>query len=181
MQAIFQRHVTTTVEQHAAERKREALKILLSPPDRLAKTFGFTLSRGVLMRCLVDSGKFCCFPGSDPSDRISNLADAHFLDTWLLRPGTAPEFTCCQLEDLLNHRSQLYERIDMIFTDYLPRKVKAQLVGNRVADKTRPSDSGRRIMRRLSPNSHSHTVSDHNRLAGSFRRYLTGGAVSLDE
>jgi endonuclease/exonuclease/phosphatase family metal-dependent hydrolase len=63
---------------------------------------------------------------------------AHFLDSWLLRPGNAPGFTCCQEADLRNRHSQLYERIDMIFTNKQPHKVKARLIGQKMVDKTWP-------------------------------------------
>ncbi|MCW5978163.1 MAG: hypothetical protein KIT09_08795 [Bryobacteraceae bacterium] len=64
---------------------------------------------------------------------------AGLIDTWLLRPGAVQGFTCCQLEDLSNHQSILDERIDMVFTLEAPRKVKARVLGDRVADKSQPS------------------------------------------
>jgi hypothetical protein len=77
---------------------------------------------------------------------------ANFNDAWFLRPGNAPGLTCCQAENLLNHRSELYERVDMIFTNFEPRKVKARLVGHRVSDKTRPG--------RLWPSDHAGVVAE---------------------
>jgi endonuclease/exonuclease/phosphatase family metal-dependent hydrolase len=77
---------------------------------------------------------------------------ANFNDAWDLRPGNAPGLTCCQAEDLSNRRSELYERIDMIFTNFEPRKVKARLVGHRVSDKTRPG--------RLWPSDHAGVVAE---------------------
>lgn len=77
---------------------------------------------------------------------------AHAYDAWMLRPGNPPEFTCCQLADLSNHRSDLYERIDMIFTSDSPRKVKARLLGQRVSDKTWPE--------RLWPSDHAAVVAE---------------------
>lgn len=68
-------------------------------------------------------------------------ADYH--DVWALRPGAVPGFTCCQAEDLTNQRSTLDERIDMIFSSDLPRRVKqVRLVGDRNADKTWPPGRG---------------------------------------
>lgn len=65
------------------------------------------------------------------------MAAAGFLDTWILhRPGEPDGFTCCQAEDLLNQRSALYERIDLILSSEAPRKVKVHLTGNKPADKT---------------------------------------------
>ena len=69
-----------------------------------------------------------------------------YMDAWTMRPGTrtgngAPlvGYTCCQAEDLTNHRSELYERIDLIFSLATPKKVKdARLLGESVADKTPP-------------------------------------------
>jgi endonuclease/exonuclease/phosphatase family metal-dependent hydrolase len=78
--------------------------------------------------------------------------EAYAHDTWLLRPGNAPGLTCCQQENLLNQQSELYERVDLIFSTDLPRKVKARLLGNRVADKTRPH--------RLWPSDHAAVVAE---------------------
>ena len=64
---------------------------------------------------------------------------AEFIDAWTLRPGAVIGFTCCQLENLSNHQSLLNERIDMVFTLEAPDKVKARVLGSRVADKSQPS------------------------------------------
>lgn len=53
-----------------------------------------------------------------------------YWDVWTLRPGNPPGYTCCQAEDLLNPESILSERIDMIFSDEVPARVKANVVGN---------------------------------------------------
>jgi hypothetical protein len=74
------------------------------------------------------------------------LTGADFTDVWTLRPGTATGkgaplvgFSCCQYADLSNHKSDLYERVDLIFSDVAPRKVmNARLLGEVVADKTPP-------------------------------------------
>jgi endonuclease/exonuclease/phosphatase family metal-dependent hydrolase len=58
-----------------------------------------------------------------------------FIDTWTLRPGKPKGFTCCYEEDL-SEPADLYERIDMIFTNELPTRVKANVVGNDPADQT---------------------------------------------
>jgi hypothetical protein len=73
-----------------------------------------------------------------------------FTDSWTLRPGVgngkgAPlmGYSCCQLEDLSNHKSILYERIDMIFSLTKPTSVKdARLLGEGVSDKTWPPGLG---------------------------------------
>src|SRR5262249_31591593 len=80
-------------------------------------------------------------PSDQPVEQFippyQQFTGAGFVDLWSVRPGNAPGWTCCQAADLRNKPSTLSERIDFIFTDFLPRKVKARLVGNRVADKTR--------------------------------------------
>ena len=78
------------------------------------------------------------------------FADAGFTDVWTLRPGAnegrgAPlvGYSCCQAEDLSNHRSAHYERIDVIFSLAAPQKVlDARLLGESVADKTGPPGLG---------------------------------------
>jgi len=66
-----------------------------------------------------------------------------YTDAWTLRPGTTPEYTCCQLDDLSNQQSALYERIDMIFSLVAPDKVKsARVVGATVSDRTPPPGLG---------------------------------------
>jgi endonuclease/exonuclease/phosphatase family metal-dependent hydrolase len=66
-----------------------------------------------------------------------------FTDAWTLRPHPKPGLTCCQAEDLTNGRSELYERIDMIFS--LPRPahvMDVKLLGNKNRDKTEPPPHG---------------------------------------
>jgi len=80
---------------------------------------------------------------------------AGFTDTWELRPGRLPGYTCCQQEDLVNHRSELYERVDMIFSYDVPSSVKrARVVGATVSDKTRPQGRG------LWPSDHASVTAD---------------------
>jgi endonuclease/exonuclease/phosphatase family metal-dependent hydrolase len=66
-----------------------------------------------------------------------------FWDAWTLRPHPKPGLTCCQDEDLSNHRSELEERIDMIFS--LPKQSHVEdvkLLGNKKRDKTDPPPKG---------------------------------------
>jgi hypothetical protein len=71
------------------------------------------------------------------------LTNANMRDVWLDRPGKLPGLTCCQAADLLNHRSQLYERIDLIWSSELPWKVKqARVEGDTMNTKTRPPGRG---------------------------------------
>ena len=59
-----------------------------------------------------------------------------FTVIWPLRPGKPPGFTCCELADLSNAPSQLYERIDLVLTFPAPTKVKANVLDAEVEDKT---------------------------------------------
>jgi endonuclease/exonuclease/phosphatase family metal-dependent hydrolase len=78
---------------------------------------------------------------------------AGYTDAWTLRPGALPGFTCCQAPDLLNPRSTLDERIDLIFASDAPTTVRqARVVGARVADKTPPPSP------RLWPSDHGGVV-----------------------
>jgi hypothetical protein len=89
---------------------------------------------------------------SDPRDRIlappsptpyEIFTSNGFWDTWLLRPHDNPGQTCCQAEDLANRRTELYERIDMIFSLPQPSHVlNMKLLGNTMGDKTRPPGNG---------------------------------------
>jgi len=64
---------------------------------------------------------------------------ANYTDAWTLRPGNADGFTCCQDFNLLNLESKLNERIDMIFSQKVPKKVKqAHVLGDEVSSKTPP-------------------------------------------
>lgn len=66
-----------------------------------------------------------------------------FTDAWTLRPHPKPGLTCCQAEDLENRRSELYERIDMIFSFQRPLRVlDLELLGNKKRDKTDPPPKG---------------------------------------
>lgn len=94
-----------------------------------------------------------------PFDQIivppyAQLSGVGYTDAWTLRPGAVTGSgnvagaSCCQLNDLSNHQSELDRRIDLIFSAAEPSKVKqARVLGDRVADKTRayglwPSDHG---------------------------------------
>jgi endonuclease/exonuclease/phosphatase family metal-dependent hydrolase len=61
--------------------------------------------------------------------------NAWYVDVWTLRPGNPKGFTCCYEEDL-SISEDLYERVDMIFSDLEPSRVKANVVGNDKADQT---------------------------------------------
>jgi hypothetical protein len=64
-------------------------------------------------------------------------------DAWLLRPGTVPGLSCCQAADLSNHNSQVYERIDLVWSSEVPWKVKdARVLGETVNFKTHPHGRG---------------------------------------
>jgi endonuclease/exonuclease/phosphatase family metal-dependent hydrolase len=83
-------------------------------------------------------------PLPEPFDRgitppYWQLVDAGFTDTWTRRPHFALGLTCCQAEDLLNRKSELYERIDLIFTQQPVWVEDMQVVGARQWDKTLPT------------------------------------------
>jgi hypothetical protein len=79
---------------------------------------------------------------------------AGFADIWDLRPGRVAGYTCCQLEDLTNRPSALYERVDLIFSLEVPARVKqVRLVGDKASDKTTPG-------RGLWPSDHAGVTAD---------------------
>ena len=72
-------------------------------------------------------------PGFKPP--YMQLEDAGYVDSWTLRPGKPKGFTCCFDEDL-SIPADLYERIDVIFSNEVPNRVKANVLGNDEADQT---------------------------------------------
>jgi len=82
---------------------------------------------------------------SDPRDPVLagpivppylQLTAVGFVDAWTQhRPGNPDGYTCCQEENLLNRKSVLYERVDLIFSSAEPEKVKVHLVGDKIPDK----------------------------------------------
>jgi len=61
---------------------------------------------------------------------------AEYVDVWTLRPGKSKKgYTCCYDEDL-SKPADLYERIDMVFSNVEPKRVKANVVGNDEKDQT---------------------------------------------
>jgi hypothetical protein len=94
---------------------------------------------------------------SSPDDLPSTLPTPYMLftayqmyDAWLLRPGNVAGLSCCQAEDLLNRVSILYRRVDQIFTEQMPARVKdARLIGEVAADRLAPPGLG------LWPSDHS--------------------------
>ena len=73
--------------------------------------------------------------GSSVVPPYAQLAGA-FSDTWLLRPGRPPGFTCCEPSNLSNPESMLFKRVDVVFTSGVPARVKANLVGVNQTEKT---------------------------------------------
>jgi len=82
-------------------------------------------------------------PGGPIVPPYMQFAGSGYTDSWTLRPGAVPGQTCCQAEDLSNHKSALYERVDFIWSLAAPMKVKqARVVGANVSDKTPPAGKG---------------------------------------
>ena len=79
------------------------------------------------------------FPGGTPTPYMIFTVLYGFTDAWTLRPARGDGLTCCQAEDLANRRTELYERVDMIFSLPLPAKVlNMRLLGSTMGEKTRP-------------------------------------------
>lgn len=94
-------------------------------------------------------------PGLGILTPYKQFIEAGFTDIWQLRPGGLPGYTCCQLEDLSNRQSALYERDDLIFSLDIPSGVKnTRVVGATVSDKTPPSGLG------LWPSDHASVTAD---------------------
>jgi endonuclease/exonuclease/phosphatase family metal-dependent hydrolase len=77
------------------------------------------------------------------------IANAGFLDAWTAQPASDTARgrafdgrSCCQWEDLTNRRSDLYERIDLIWTSGAPQVRDARLLGESIGDKTLPKGQG---------------------------------------
>ena len=79
----------------------------------------------------------------DSKPTINVQLAANFVDVWTLKRGNLPGLTCCQAEDLLNRKSELYERIDLILTQQEPLKVKSiKVIGDKSSTKTRRGKNG---------------------------------------
>jgi endonuclease/exonuclease/phosphatase family metal-dependent hydrolase len=71
-----------------------------------------------------------------PYMQLTDKGFAGFVDAWTRhRPGNPDGYTCCQEEDLVNRKSVLFERVDLIFSSAEPEKVKVHLVGEKIPDK----------------------------------------------
>ena len=77
------------------------------------------------------------------------MQQAGFFDVWPLQPGAATAkgrafdgLSCCQWEDLTNRRSDLYERVDLIWSSERPKVRDARLLGESMGDKTLPKGQG---------------------------------------
>jgi hypothetical protein len=154
------RFVTTHLETRLESMGPEARGYQSAQAYELANTVGVMMTFNPFGRTLM-VGDF----NSDPRDPVypvpppnaylgvppyMQLAGLGFTDSWTLRPATATGkgaplvgFSCCQDEDLLNHKSALYERVDLIWSIPKPAKVMdARLLGEVVADKTPPKGAG---------------------------------------
>ncbi len=59
-----------------------------------------------------------------------------YTDVWTLRDEPKPGYTCCQAENLRNEDSQLYERVDNIFSLDPPLSANTRVLGAKEQDKT---------------------------------------------
>jgi len=115
----------------------------LSPFIQAAQAFeliGFLSLPTTLNAPVIVAGDINSSPEHWPIGEIippyMQLEMAGYVDTWTLRPGKPPGFTCCQAENLLNPESNLYERVDVIFSSEPPINTKANVIGNDEAYKT---------------------------------------------
>jgi hypothetical protein len=69
---------------------------------------------------------------------------AGFVDSWAAEFGASGGFTCCQAADLRNDRSQLYERVDLIFA-MQPVLVEAVRLDGRTVTAKTPPIGGQRL------------------------------------
>lgn len=67
---------------------------------------------------------------------LGQTISAPYTDTWALRPGNPPGYTCCETADLSNEASNHDERIDVIFSLPAPARIKANVLNNDPEDKT---------------------------------------------
>lgn len=83
------------------------------------------------------------YPPNIPTPYMVFTLLSGFTDAWTMRRRGGDGDTCCQAEDLANRRSELYERIDMIFSLTRPSHVlDMRLLGDRMGEKTRPPGHG---------------------------------------
>ncbi|MGW8270425.1 MAG: endonuclease/exonuclease/phosphatase family protein [Burkholderiales bacterium] len=109
--------------------------LLTTPPERRLMVLGDMNS--------APEDQPIATPGGPIVPPYMLFAGSGYTDSWTLRPGAVPGQTCCQAEDLSNHKSALYERVDLIWSLEAPAKVKqARVVGANVSDKTPPAGKG---------------------------------------
>lgn len=67
------------------------------------------------------------------------ITGAGFSDSWVRPPQDVLGPTCCERDDLTNPEPALNQRVDFIFTRYLPElaiPIRHEVVGDRVSDRT---------------------------------------------
>jgi hypothetical protein len=107
----------------------------------LISVLGATIppERSLLLVGDMNSSPADAWPGTPYSQYLSS----GFTDVWTMRPGWVEGLSCCQLEDLSNHKSILYERVDLIFTMVPTQEIKkARVLGDKVSAKTPPHGKG---------------------------------------
>lgn len=85
------------------------------------------------------------------TDLFGNQIAAPYTDIWNLNRWTRPGYTCCQDSDLGNRRSAHSERIDVVFSQQVPRRAHSNVLGifpwNKTPSGLWPSDHGTVISR----------------------------------
>jgi hypothetical protein len=117
------------------------------PPDfqnaQAAELIGTLAATTPANKGLVVVGDINSSPVDPPNAPYGQFLEGGYTDVWTLRPGSLPGLTCCQLADLSNHKSILYERDDMIFSlDALAGVKQPRVLGDVVSAKTPPHGRG---------------------------------------
>jgi len=132
------RFVTTHLEQKYGD--SDASLVQVAQASELIQVLQVTTpgDRSLLVVGDINSSPVDPFILGYPTPYMQFVA-AGYVDAWTLRPVKLPGFTCCQLADLSNLRSVLYERVDMLFSREAPARVEhAHVVGASVLEKTPP-------------------------------------------
>jgi hypothetical protein len=95
---------------YQSEQADELIKVLDNTPD------GKSL---IVVGDFNSSSEDMGIPDAEIYPPYMQLIEAGYTDTWTVT-GNIPGFSCCQLGDLSNQSSVLYERVDIIFSAEVP-------------------------------------------------------------